>query len=211
MMQSHYPRREANRTRKTDDSTPLLNWILRSFSSLLSLFKFSKPTRIIISGLEAAGKTTLSSCISLQKMSTTIPSVGFNLDIIDIRNVNFTVWDVGGDNRMRSPLWRPYCINADAFIWVVDCTDPERFLESKEALFGIAAEPSICGIPLLILGNKCDRPHFTPAPKLVQSMQLSRLALTSHILWYCQICSCFTGDGLFEGLSWLTSELQHRL
>lgn len=35
---------------------------------------------------------------------------GFNVETIEHRNLNFTIWDVGGDPKLR-PLWRHYYLN----------------------------------------------------------------------------------------------------
>ena len=44
---------------------------------------------------------------------------------VQYKNVVFTVWDVGGQEKLR-PLWRHYFNNTDALIYVVDCCDRER-------------------------------------------------------------------------------------
>ena len=50
---------------------------------------------------------------------------GFNVEKVQYKNVVFTVWDVGGQEKLR-PLWRHYFNNTDALIYVVDCCDRER-------------------------------------------------------------------------------------
>lgn len=58
-------------------------------------------------GLDAAGKTTLLYKLKLGEIQTTIPTIGFNVESIEYRNFKFTVWDVGGQTKLR-PLWRHY-------------------------------------------------------------------------------------------------------
>lgn len=51
--------------------------------------------------------------------------VGFNVEKVQYKNVLFTVWDVGGQEKLR-PLWRHYFNNTDGLIYVVDSQDRER-------------------------------------------------------------------------------------
>lgn len=52
-------------------------------------------------------------------------AVGFNVEKVQYKNVLFTVWDVGGQEKLR-PLWRHYFNNTDGLIYVVDSQDRER-------------------------------------------------------------------------------------
>lgn len=54
-----------------------------------------------------------------------MPTIGFNVEKVQYKNITFTVWDVGGQEKLR-PLWRHYFNNTDALIYVVDCCDRER-------------------------------------------------------------------------------------
>ncbi|PIO66951.1 hypothetical protein TELCIR_11317 [Teladorsagia circumcincta] len=58
-------------------------------------------------GLDNAGKTTVLYKLKLGEIITTIPTIGFNLETVEYRNVSFTVWDVGGQQRIRA-LWKYY-------------------------------------------------------------------------------------------------------
>ena len=59
-------------------------------------------------GLDAAGKTTILYKLKLGEVVTTIPTIGFNVETVEYKNISFTVWDVGGQDKIR-PLWRHYC------------------------------------------------------------------------------------------------------
>ena len=61
-------------------------------------------------GLDAAGKTTILYKLKLGEIVTTIPTIGFNVETVDYKNISFTVWDVGGQDKIR-PLWRHYYLN----------------------------------------------------------------------------------------------------
>ena len=58
---------------------------------------------------------------------------GFNVETVEYKNISFTVWDVGGQDKIR-PLWRHYFQNTQGLIFVVDSNDRERVAEAKEEL-----------------------------------------------------------------------------
>ena len=76
------------------------------FAKFATLFR-SIELRIIMNGLDAAGKTTILYKLKLGEVVTTIPTIGFNVETVEYRNISFTVWDVGGRDKIR-PLWRHY-------------------------------------------------------------------------------------------------------
>ncbi len=80
-------------------------------------------------GLDAAGKTTILYKLHIGEILTTVPTIGFNVEKVQYKNVVFTVWDVGGQEKLR-PLWRHYFNNTDALIFVVDSQDRERIGKS---------------------------------------------------------------------------------
>uniref|UniRef100_F1LGW5 ADP-ribosylation factor 1-like 2 n=1 Tax=Ascaris suum TaxID=6253 RepID=F1LGW5_ASCSU len=84
-------------------------------------------------GLDAAGKTTILYKLKLGEIVTTIPTIGFNVETVEYKNISFTVWDVGGQDKIR-PLWRHYFQNTQGLIFVVDSNDRERVEESREEL-----------------------------------------------------------------------------
>lgn len=77
------------------------------FSKMLGKIFGSKEMRLLMLGLDAAGKTTILYKLKLNQDVTTIPTVGFNVETITYKNVKFNVWDVGGQDKIR-PLWRHY-------------------------------------------------------------------------------------------------------
>lgn len=88
---------------------------------------------IISVGLDAAGKTTILYKLKLGEIVTTIPTIGFNVETVEYKNICFTVWDVGGQDKIR-PLWRHYFQNTQGLIFVVDSNDRERIGEAEKEL-----------------------------------------------------------------------------
>jgi len=163
----------------------------------------SKEYHVIFCGLDAAGKTTLMYKLKMEPI-TTIPTIGFNVETSTLRNWKFTVWDVGGPDKIR-PLWRHYYQNAVALIWMVDSNDRERISESKEELFKCLFDASMETPYLLLFANKQDLPNAFPVCEVSQQMGL--YSLPEEITWHAQACCATTGDGLCEGLDWLGNTL----
>jgi len=95
------------------------------FSSLFSGLVGSEEVRILMVGLDAAGKTTILYKLKLGEVVTTIPTIGFNVETVEYKNISFTVWDVGGQDKIR-PLWRHYYANTQGIIFVIDSNDRDR-------------------------------------------------------------------------------------
>ena len=105
----------------------------RVLESLDGLVRSRQPVRILLLGLDAAGKTTILHRLKLGEVVVTIPTIGFNVETIEYRNISFTVWDVGGQKILR-PLWHHYFSNAKGLIYVVDSLDRERVQEAANEL-----------------------------------------------------------------------------
>ena len=93
----------------------------------------SSPVRAV--GLDAAGKTTILYQLKLGEMTNTAPTLGFNVETVAYKNIEFMVWDMGGQDAIR-PLWRHYYENCQALIFVVDSADAERLEEAREEVRG---------------------------------------------------------------------------
>ncbi|WAR03177.1 ARF6-like protein [Mya arenaria] len=74
--------------------------------------------------------------LKLGQSVTTIPTVGFNVETVNYKNVKFSVWDVGGQDKIR-PLWRHYYTGTQGLIFVVDCADRDRIDEARQELHRI--------------------------------------------------------------------------
>jgi len=55
-----------------------------------------KEMRILMLGLDAAGKTTILYKLKLGEVVSSVPTIGFNVETVEYKNIKFTVWDVGG-------------------------------------------------------------------------------------------------------------------
>eukprot|EP01069_Polyplicarium_translucidae_P009608 Polyplicarium_translucidae@DN3329_c1_g1_i8.p2 len=92
-----------------------------------------QEVRILMVGLDAAGKTTILYKLKLGEVVTTIPTIGFNVETVEYKNISFIVWDVGGQVKIRK-LWRHYYSNSRGLIFVIDSNDRDRIDEAREEL-----------------------------------------------------------------------------
>eukprot|EP00043_Microstomoeca_roanoka_P006086 m.60106 g.60106 ORF g.60106 m.60106 type:complete len:182 (-) comp13263_c0_seq1:548-1093(-) len=177
-----------------------------TISSLFNSLFGTKERRILMVGLDAAGKTTILYKLKLGEIVTTIPTIGFNVESVEYKNINFTVWDVGGQDKIR-PLWRHYFQNTEGLIYVVDSNDRERINEAREELNKMLSEDELRDAVLLIFANKQDLPNAMSPGEITERLGLADLR---NRKWYIQAACATQGEGLYEGLDWLSRELASR-
>ena len=189
-------------------------------AKLASSFGRIKDAKILMVGLDAAGKTTTLYKLKLGENVTTIPTIGFNVEGIQSpsQNLNLTVWDIGGQDKIR-PLWRHYFMGSGAVIFVVDSNDRLRILEARDELLKVLESDEIMlstgggkktgGKPsVLILANKQDLPNSMSPSEICEKMDLkSTVGDTLGYQWFLQPCVATSGDGLYEGIHWLEGQL----
>lgn len=177
-----------------------------TISSLFSRLFGKKQMRILMVGLDAAGKTTILYKLKLGEIVTTIPTIGFNVETVEYKNICFTVWDVGGQDKIR-PLWRHYFQNTQGLIFVVDSNDRERIQEAAEELQKMLQEDELRDAVLLLFANKQDLPNAMAISEMTDKLGLQSLR---NRTWYVQATCATQGTGLYEGLDWLSNELSKR-
>uniref|UniRef100_A0A7S0F6C7 ADP-ribosylation factor n=1 Tax=Craspedostauros australis TaxID=1486917 RepID=A0A7S0F6C7_9STRA len=163
-----------------------------------------KEYRILMLGLDAAGKTTLLYRLKLGEVQNTVPTIGFNVEQVEYKNIGFTVWDVGGQDKLRM-LWRHYYDGAQALIFVVDSADRDRADVAKRELTRLLAADELQDALLLVFANKQDLPTAYDAATLANKLDLQAV---KH-QWFIQPCCASTGEGLYEGLDWLSGALSN--
>ena len=171
------------------------------YAKLMSYFE--KKANILMLGLDSAGKTTILYKLKLDTLVTTIPTIGFNVESVKFKSLNMTIWDVGGQEKIR-PLWRHYYQNIDAVIFVVDSNDGGRFEEVSKELHSLMAEDELREATVLILCNKQDLPH-AESPQIINE-KLGIIKIKQK--WYVQPTSALYNEGIFEGLDWLYNNIE---
>ncbi|VDP90929.1 unnamed protein product [Echinostoma caproni] len=194
----------------------------------------------LIVGLDAAGKTTILYKLKLGEVVTTIPTIGFNVETVEYKSISFTVWDVGGQDKIRR-LWKHYFQNTQGLIFVVDSNDRERVGEAADELNRMLSEDELRDVVILVFANKQDLPNAMSPAELTDKLRLreirNRPVLTRVNLfysgesfsisiphcfkslnaifvltfqWYIQKACATQGQGLYEGLDWLSAEVSKR-
>uniref|UniRef100_A0ACB8EUL1 Uncharacterized protein n=1 Tax=Sphaerodactylus townsendi TaxID=933632 RepID=A0ACB8EUL1_9SAUR len=162
---------------------------------------YGMNARILLLGLDAAGKTTLLYRLKLNETTMTIPTIGFNVETIQpINNVTFTMWDVGGQHRIRT-LWKHYQTNTDGLVFVVDSVDSSRFAEAWSELEALLDADLLRGVPLVLLANKQDLPGALPPMQVAEEMGLRKLVGSR---WHVQGCCAVSGEGIPEAMTKLS-------
>ncbi|KAM3553241.1 hypothetical protein ARSEF4850_007010 [Beauveria asiatica] len=166
-----------------------------------------KEMRILMLGLDNAGKTTIVKKILNEDVHTVSPTLGFIIKTIDYDGYKLNIWDVGGQKTLRS-YWRNYFEKTDALIWVVDSTDRLRIEDCREELHGLLQEERLAGACLLIFANKTDVDGCMTEAEILQALRLDEIRTHQ---WHILQCSAMTGKNLKEGLAWVVEDAKKRL
>jgi len=172
-------------------------------SKTFQKFAESDTSRILMLGLDAAGKTTLLYKLKLGEVVATSPTIGFHVETVEYANVNLNVWDIGSQNERIRPLWRHYFEGSKGLIFVVDSTDHERIEAARGELESILQEKDLRGVALLVFANKQDLPQAMSADEIAAKLRLDYLNIPR---WKVQSASAVNGSGIVEGMDWLTSK-----
>ena len=109
--------------------------------------------RLLILGLDNAGKTTILKKFNDENIDEIAPTLGFNIKTLHYEGYKLNVWDVGGQTTIRS-YWRNYFEQTDGLIWVVDSSDKLRLQDCKNELHKLLKQEKLVGATLLIFCNK---------------------------------------------------------
>ncbi|XP_076167547.1 E3 ubiquitin-protein ligase TRIM23 isoform X2 [Ptiloglossa arizonensis] len=162
--------------------------------------------RVVILGLDDAGKTSILSAMrGITLSGPPIPTIGFNVESLEYKNLVYSLWDVGGQQKFR-PLWKHYYHNTQAVIFVVDASNRSRFEEAQNELSKIVNERKLKGALFLIYANKQDIAGCASVVELTDILCLQKLCCGRA--WHIQGSSLVTNaSGSTQGLEWLTQQL----
>eukprot|EP00276_Gloeochaete_wittrockiana_P011364 CAMPEP_0184647628 /NCGR_PEP_ID=MMETSP0308-20130426/4607_1 /TAXON_ID=38269 /ORGANISM="Gloeochaete witrockiana, Strain SAG 46.84" /LENGTH=138 /DNA_ID=CAMNT_0027078775 /DNA_START=121 /DNA_END=534 /DNA_ORIENTATION=- len=133
--------------------------IFRVLSSLFTqilqkLGLLNKQAKILLLGLDNAGKTTLLYVLKEGTVKSFVPTERAHVEEIQLGKLSFKAWDLGGHERVRT-LWQDFLVDADAIIFMVDSGDSDRFPEASRELHALL-QTETSNIPVVVLANKCD-------------------------------------------------------
>ncbi|CAF2147570.1 unnamed protein product [Brassica rapa] len=174
------------------------------FTKLFSSVFGNKEARILVLGLDNAGKTTILYRLQMGEVVSTIPTIGFNVETVQYNNIKFQVWDLG-KQLLEQPYWRCYFPNTQAVIYVVDSSDTDRIGVAKEEFHAILEEEELKGAMVLIFANKQDLPGALDDAAVTEALELHKIKSRQWAIF--KTCAV-KGEGLFEGLDWLSNTLK---
>ena len=177
------------------------------FSKLWAKLLGKKDIRILMVGLDTVGKTTILYHLK-GEIFKKIPQIDFFWETLDYKGLNlkFTVWDLGGSSKTRI-LWKHFYQITDGIVFVVDSNDRERIegdCSAREELQKMLAEEELKNCTVLVLANKQDLNGAMTPGEVTEKLGMGQLKGRT---WIVQGTSAITGQGIEEGLDWLTSVL----
>ncbi|KAN0030902.1 hypothetical protein ACTA71_009549 [Dictyostelium dimigraforme] len=173
---------------------------------LKKLKQKEKELRILMLGLDNAGKTTILKKFNGEDISTISPTLGFNIQTLMYKEYKLNIWDIGGQKTLRS-YWRNYYEENDAVIWVIDSSDIRRIDDCKFELKKLLEEEKFAGASFLVFANKQDLDGAMTSEEISKYLDLEELN-THH--WEIMSCSAVTGLGLEEGIDWVVKDIVSR-
>lgn len=132
---------------------------------------WSKNMELVVIGLENSGKSTMVSQLCNGEAQQVGPTIGVDVKNVKKGGLNMKVWDLGGQAQYRQE-WGKFLRGADAIIFVMDAANRDSIGVAKRELHSTLDDPSVAGIPLLIVGNKTDiKGHMTEKEIIEGSME----------------------------------------
>ncbi|XP_077960582.1 small COPII coat GTPase SAR1A isoform X1 [Gasterosteus aculeatus] len=220
----------------------IFDWIYKSFSSVLQLLGlYKKSGKLVFLGLDNAGKTTLLHMLKDDRLGQHVPTLHPTSEELTIAGMTFTTFDLGGHTQARR-IWKNYLPAINGIVYMVDCADHERLAEAKVeldvsqscwfspvhdvqlrsllmyirnpfCLQALMTDETISNVPVLILGNKIDRPEAVSEDGLRgmfglhgQTTGKGKVSLKELNLRPMEVfmCSVLKRQGYGDGFRWLS-------
>jgi GTP-binding protein SAR1 len=147
------------------------NW-LTGVLCYLGLYK--KSGKLLLLGLDNAGKTTILQMLKDDKMGQYSPTIHPTSEELNIGKVKFIAFDLGGHREARK-VWQDYYPVVDAIVFLIDAADRARFEEARQELESVLIDETLSAVPILILANKIDQGNAASEEELQLIFQLNNL------------------------------------
>ncbi|MGH0117171.1 UNVERIFIED_CONTAM: hypothetical protein FKN15_029584 [Acipenser sinensis] len=189
----------------------IVGFVFPSLKGLFSVLQKLKGApeqefRIVLLGLDNAGKTTLLKKLASEDVSTITPTQGFNIKSVASNGMKLNVWDIGGQRKIR-PFWKKYLENTDLLIYVTDSADKKHFEETGQELSDLIEEDNLKAVPVLIFANKQDLVTAAPASEIAEGLNLHTYRDRE---WQIQACAALSGEGLQDGMNWICNTIVNK-
>uniref|UniRef100_A0A1I8BID1 small monomeric GTPase n=1 Tax=Meloidogyne hapla TaxID=6305 RepID=A0A1I8BID1_MELHA len=144
-----------------------------------------------------------------------VPTLHPTSEELSLGGIRFTTFDLGGHVQARR-VWKSYFPALDAIVFLVDVADSERIQEAREELWSLMQDEQVSSAPILVLGNKIDKPNALSEDQLKYYLAIqqyctgkgnvSRADLATRPLEVF-MCSVLRRQGYGEGFRWLAQYL----
>ena len=174
--------------------------------------KRTSSANVVVVGLDNSGKTTLINRLKIPDTQTVdvVPTVGFNVEKFRAKSLQLTAFDMSGQGRYRN-LWEHYYRDCHGIIFVIDSSDKLRMAVVRDEIDQLIEHADVCNrrIPILFFANKMDSRDAMSSTRCTTELELP------HVLenkpWHICGSNAVTGEGLDEGITWLTDQMRDQL
>ena len=171
------------------------------FSKLKTKFGGKKNFRLLIAGFDDSGKTSILNQLKYLEFIKTQPTIGYNIEAIDYKGLNFTIVDTGGQDKIRV-LWKHYYQDIDGLIFVMNSNERDYIDDNIEEIRKMSCEKELEGCPFLVIANKQDEKNAFPPDEIkdkfgdIKGRKLNVFGASAK-----------TGEGIIEGFDWLVKAI----
>jgi len=151
---------------------------------------FTKEKKVVLCGLDSAGKTTMVSFLQNGTFMEHTPTMGKEMTTMEVQGIRINLMDMGGQSDFRD-LWIGEASTAECVIFMVDAYARERFNEAKDELWKLANV--FKKKPLIVLANKFDKQPVAQISDIIAALDLKKLPSFEVIP-----ISCKTGFGIVK-------------
>lgn len=181
----------------------------KAFAKWLGFAK--QEANILVVGLDNSGKTTILNQLKSEdyKSMDIVPTIGFNVEKLQTKSITITAFDMSGQGRYRT-LWEQYYRDCQGIIFVVDSSDKIRMVVAHDELDSMLQHPDLKGrrVPILFFANKMDLRDSVSSVKVSSLMGLEDIRDKP---WHICASNGLTGEGLHEGVEWITEQIKSQM